>query len=296
MMPANSDSVSTPRRFVFRAVADRIWAARLPRIRRLVYANGGIGDELMLTAIAHVARKSGRPFHVLSQMPELWLENSDPVSVQTDLDRWLYARRRNWISTEIEHLSYHTQHTERHIAQQMADHLNLTLPQGWAPRLPRMQSRRRTARQIVLQNSCQGARYAATTKEWPADKWEQLVPLLPEFDIVQIGTTRDPGLTGVRDLRGQTSIPEAAAVIAESICFVGLESGLMHVAAAVGTPAVIVYGGRTAPAQTGYPFHRHITRSPVCVGCGLNDGCPNRMVCMEIPANEVAEAIRSILR
>lgn len=287
---------SVPKRAFFDAIANRIWAASRPRIEQIVYANGGLGDELMLTAIARAAWQLGRPIHVLSALPDVWRGNRQIASLQADLDRWLYARRRGWISTDIIHLAYQTSRAGRHIAQQMADHLSIELPLEWKPALPAIKAGRRHSNRIVLQNSCRGARYNSPTKEWPQKEWQSLVPLLAGFELIQLGTTRDPALLGVRDLRGRTSFPQAALLIAESACFVGLESGLMHVAAAVATPAVIVYGGRTRPSQTGYRVHQHIAREPDCAGCALNEGCPHEMVCMQIPAVEVAAAIHRVLR
>lgn len=282
---------------MIRALRDRIWARSRPRLARLVYANGGIGDELMLTAVAHEARLQGKPVHVLSDMQWLWRQNADPLSVQFGIERWHYAVRRGWIPTEIHHLAYDSRKAGRHIAQQMADHLGLTLPADWRPKLAWLSpASTRRPRQVVVQNSCRAARFASPAKEWPQHNWRRLVELLDGFHLLHIGMPEDPPLPGVTDLRGKTSLEDAARLIAESACFIGLESGLMHVAAAAETPSVIVYGGRTAPAQTGYPFHRNVTRQPSCAGCALNEECPNGMLCMDISPEEVAEAAAALAR
>lgn len=275
------------------AIIDRLWARRLPRIGRLFYANGGVGDELMLTAIARKARELGTPLNILTNLPDLWSTNQDPASVQTDVDRWHYARTRGWIDTEIVHVEYRTGNL-RHIAQQMADHAGLTLAFDWRPVLHLTKPPVREPRLIAVQNSCRGARYSASTKEWAPERWLELTRRLQtNFQLVQLGTPNDPPLAGVRDLRGRTSLRQAAEVIATAALFVGLESGLMHVAAAVHTPAVIIYGGRSRPLETGYAFNTNLTRSPECAGCGLNEGCPHALMCMDIPVAEVQEAVRS---
>jgi len=271
----------------------RLWSAWGAKPARVYYVNGGIGDELMLTAIAAAARAAGRPIHVLAAYPEIWRGNPAPLSVQTGVERWWYARQRGWITTEIIHLAYRTG-APGHIAEQMAAAAEVTLPPGWRPVLDVPGTQPREPRLIAVQISCRGARYAATTKEWPEAKWQELARrLATDFRLVQLGSTADPRLEGAEDRRGHTTLHEAAALIGRASLFLGLESGLQHVAAAVGTPAVIIYGGRSRPAETGYPFNHNLTRSPACAGCGLNDGCPHAMICMEIPVEEVAQHVHA---
>ncbi len=278
----------------FAGIRTRLWAAWGRKPAKVYYANGGIGDELMLTAVARAARIANQPIDVVARYPEIWTGNTDALSVGVEVDRWWHAQQRGWIGTEIVHLAYRTG-SPGHIAQQMADHLGLTLAPEWRPVLP-VPDGPRDRRLIVFQNSCRGARYAATTKEWPHARWNELAArLAPEFRLVQIGTTADPAVPGTEDRRGRTALLDAARLIAGAGLFLGLESGLQHVAAAVRTPAVIIYGGRSRPRETGYPFNRNLTREPACVGCGLNDGCPHQLVCLDIPVAEVEAAVRATL-
>lgn len=272
----------------------RLWAFSRPRLSRIVYANGGLGDELMLTAVAHAARVAGSPLHILTNLSELWRGNSDPLSVQSDVEHWFYAQRRGWVTTEIIHLAYES-HRVQHIARQMAAHIGVELAEDWRPILiPAQSAPQREPRLLVVQNSCRGARYQALTKEWPQDCWTRLSRALRQegFRLVQLGTNQDPILPEAEDWRGRTTLAEAVAWMRRAICFIGLESGLMHVAAAVHTPAVIIYGGRTRPSQTGYANHTNLFQDPGCAGCALNDNCPNGMRCMEIPVETVLAALR----
>ena len=273
----------------------RLWSAWGTKPDRVYYANGGIGDELLMTAVARASRTAGHPMHVLACYPSLWRDNPDPASVQTGLERWLYARLRGWIPTEIIHLAYRTG-APGHLADQMAAHVGVTLPAGWRPILSPAPSGKRDPRLIVIQNSCRGARFAATTKEWPQVRWQELAcRLARDFQLVQIGTSSDPPLAPAEDRRGRTTLHEAAGLLGQAALFLGLESGLQHVAAAMHTPSVIIYGGRSRPAETGYAFNHNLTRSPDCVGCGLNSGCPHNFICMEIPVNEVESCVRKAL-
>jgi ADP-heptose:LPS heptosyltransferase len=276
----------------------RLWSAFVLQPERIFYANGGIGDELMVTAIAAAARAAGRPIHLIAAYPDFWRGNSDPASLQTDVERWHYASLRGWIRTRIIHLGYKTG-APGHIAEQMAAHTGIRLPPGWRPVFDVTSAAGPAARDpklIVVQNSCSGARYSASTKEWPNDRWLALARrLTPDFQLVQIGTPSDPLLVGARDLRGRTTLREAAQILSGAALFLGLESGLQHIAAATSTPSVIIFGGRSRPTETGYPFNVNLTRSPACVGCGLNSGCTHEMICMDISVDEVEAAVRRSL-
>jgi hypothetical protein len=246
----------------------------------------------MLTAVARSARDAGRPLHILSDRPEVWQDNADIAGLETGIERWFYANRRRWLTVAIKHLPSSNQ-LSRHLAQQQADHLGLVLPRDWKPIFHFPQSPR-VARRLTFQISCRGAKYPSETKEWPLARWNELVGRLRgHYELVQLGTLHDPAIPGAHDLRGRTSLATAAQWIASSALFLGLESGLMHLAAAVTVPAVIIYGGRTRPSLTGYSSHVHLTRELSCTGCALNSGCPHDHRCLDIPVNEVEHAVRA---
>jgi heptosyltransferase II len=72
------------------------------------------------------------------------------------------------------------------------------------------------------------------------------------------------------DLTGRTSVREMAAVLERARMFIGCDSGPMHVAAAMGTPVLAIFGPGTA-AKTA-PFvdprrYRVVTRSFPCSPC-----------------------------
>ena len=88
-------------------------------------------------------------------------------------------------------------------------------------------------------------------KEWGAGNFGSTARMLaPDFKTVQLGSPSDPALPVDADLRGRTSLREAAAVLANSAAFVGLEGFLSHLARAVDCPAVVVFGGRARPEDS----------------------------------------------
>lgn len=57
-----------------------------------------------------------------------------------------------------------------------------------------------------------------------------------------------PPLPGVLDLRGRTTLAEAAAVIAAARCYVGIDSGLMWIAGSLQVPVIGLHGTSYIPA------------------------------------------------
>lgn len=86
-----------------------------------------------------------------------------------------------------------------------------------------------------------------STKAWPWDNVRQLVQLIGPDRVALIGNP-GPSVDGVTDLRGQTTLAEAAAVIQACACFVGIDSGPMWIASSFQVPAVGLYGTSYIPA------------------------------------------------
>lgn len=119
--------------------------------------------------------------------------------------------------------------------------------------------------------------------------------LAHDFQLVQIGAAQDPPLPVARDLRGRTSLREAAAILAASEAFVGLEGFLSHLARAVDCPAVVIFGGRAQPEVFGYTCNVNLYSAVDCAPCGLRDGCPHDLKCLaEILPETVAAAVREL--
>jgi heptosyltransferase-2/heptosyltransferase-3 len=97
------------------------------------------------------------------------------------------------------------------------------------------------------------------SKRWPAERFGELASdLVQRHDasIVVVGSESDRSATQatidftdahVTDLAEQLSVSELAAVCERSQLYVGNDSGMSHLAAAVGTPTVTIFGP-TSPA------------------------------------------------
>jgi heptosyltransferase-2 len=107
---------------------------------------------------------------------------------------------------------------------------------------------------------------------------------------------------------GRTSIVETAALIDRCDLFVGNDSGPMHIAAAVGTPVVAVFGpsnirawGPYTPPGEENP-HRVVARDLPCMPCfyrghsvGLKEGCGTRECLTLLRSGHVLEVCRERL-
>jgi len=98
------------------------------------------------------------------------------------------------------------------------------------------------------------------------------------------------------DLTGETTLREAISLIARCRLFVSNDSGLMHVAGALGTPTVAIFGS-TNPLTTSPVGQKSIviTKNVDCSPC-LKKTCPTDFICMDlITADEVYNTAVALL-
>lgn len=150
---------------------------------------------------------------------------------------------------------------------------------------------------IVL---CPGAAHAS--KRWPADHWRDLAALLAaRTTVVATGTRAERmPLPGAIDAFGLPLGP-TAALLAGATAVVANDSGLMHLAAAVGTPVVGLFGP-THPAFGYAPWQapqRVLERVLPCRPCATHGGprCPRgHHACLAgIAAAEVTTALGGLV-
>ena len=101
----------------------------------------------------------------------------------------------------------------------------------------------------------------------------------------------------VTDLSGKLSLKQLAALTARARCFIGVDSAPMHIAAAMQTPVVALFG--PSGEQEWGPWmtpQRVITSSHTCRPCG-NDGCAGSKVseCLTtLPVERVINAVEEL--
>jgi heptosyltransferase-2 len=150
-------------------------------------------------------------------------------------------------------------------------------------------------------------------KRWAADNFAELARRISkrhDCGVILLGDRADQAVSQrvasalgrrVIDLTGRTRIMEAAAAMRQSIAFVGNDSGLMHLAEAVGTPVVALFGPTVE--EFGYypslPSSKVIERGISCRPCSRNGSrpCPKgTQECLrDIPIEPVAEAFDDLV-
>jgi len=147
-------------------------------------------------------------------------------------------------------------------------------------------------------------------KELPYHKWIEIIDWIwEEFHIVSviIGSEAESkkaakladGCSGkVYNLAGRTNLVELAALLGFSSLHIGVDSAAPHIAAAVGTSTVTIYGPSDwrewAPRGE---HHRVVVAEEECVPC-YRKGCDNSNVsrCLEnMPVEKIEETIREAL-
>ena len=276
--------------------------------RSLLFGPLSIGDDLLCTAVLREARLRNTPFAMFSNRPELFADNRDPLALHPIDDHYIALLRRLGRTVVTPYYSSRDPSNPdreitppRHIIAEMCrlaglrgevslrPYLHLTPEElAAAPHLPR---------QIAIHSSAAAAAIPYPNKEWGTDRFTDISRLLSnEFSLVQIGSARDPAIPGVAlDLRGRTTLREAAAIQAASLIFIGLEGFLAHLARAVDCPSVVIQGGRTTAAQFGYSANIHLGVQMDCSPCGLRKDCPFQLACLrDLSPDVVADAARSL--
>jgi len=106
--------------------------------------------------------------------------------------------------------------------------------------------------------------------------------------------------TGIVDLSGQTSLSETTAIIKMSRMLITSDSGLMHIARAVGTPTIALFGSgiekKWAPHGASHiVINKHLKCSP-CTKFGYTPHCKYGVVCLSsIAPEEIISAAKGLL-
>lgn len=136
---------------------------------------------------------------------------------------------------------------------------------------------------------------ASPNKDWGWVRWQALVRLRPDLDWVQLGPRGTRLLTGVRHIHTEDFL--AACTWLGGACAAVLpEGGLHHAAAALGIPAVVIFGGMTSPANTGYDAHVNLFAAGPGSPCGMRVACDHCARAMAgITPETVAERLEQLL-
>jgi ADP-heptose:LPS heptosyltransferase len=137
---------------------------------------------------------------------------------------------------------------------------------------------------------------ASPNKQWGRHNWEQLAKLLRAADVhvYQMGPL-PPTMVPHATFAKTETVRQAAALIANSRAVICHEGALHHIAAAVGTPAVVIYGGYISPEVTGYDGQEALFAGDG-LGCGMRVACQHCRDAMDsIKPEAVVAALKRVL-
>jgi len=142
-------------------------------------------------------------------------------------------------------------------------------------------------------------------KRWPADRYSKLGDRLQselECNVILVGSESENDVSDavIRqsnkqpiDLTGKADLAEAVALLSEIDLLISNDMGLAHIAPAVGTQTIAIFGPTNDETTRPYSHNAEVIRKKVeCSPCMLRD-CPIDHRCMTgISVDEVFEAAK----
>jgi hypothetical protein len=124
---------------------------------------------------------------------------------------------------------------------------------------------------VVIEPNVPWHKAQAQNKDWGFRKYQAVATelLRAGYDVVQFGVGRDR-LAGARVVT-TPSFRHSLAVLRRAALGIMPEGGLHHAAAAVGIPAIVLFGGFIPPSATGYEMHVNLTGG--AMACGTISRC-----------------------
>lgn len=143
-------------------------------------------------------------------------------------------------------------------------------------------------------------------KHWFSDAWIQLIDQCQkqlQLSVIMLGGPADKvaakviaSESSVINLTGETSIPQAAALIANCQLLIGVDTGLTHLGTAFERPTICLFGSTKPYLQTDSERTHIIYHELECSPCRRNPVCNVAFTCMrDIRPKEVIAAAEKML-
>lgn len=143
------------------------------------------------------------------------------------------------------------------------------------------------------------------TKLWDDEKFAVLADLIKDrmkLDVVFTGSKKEDAadiMSRMREkginLGGETTLMELACIYKDALAVISTDSGPMHLAAAVDTPVIALFGP-TDPSRTGpYGAGHVIIRTDLSCSPCLLKKCPTKKCMTDILPEQVLAAVKEIV-
>ncbi len=237
--------------------------------RHYFQGSGGIGDDLLCTTAFHELRqRKVRGIVFATQYPGLFRGSPDLDAVidcpRPRLGRWL-REGLPFVRLGYAHYDPATDQDEpltQHVLIKICRVADLGADRAaplFISDFEEVAAGRLAENQMVIQTSALAAAHAIRNKEWFPDRFQAVCDYWrARHTVIQIGSLQDPPLAGAKDLRGQTSLRQSAAILANASVF--MRSGGIsdaprpscgNAAPSLSTAAASVRGkSATAPTST----------------------------------------------
>ncbi len=199
----------------------------------------------------------------------------------------------------------------RHVSRIFADSLVPWIPGGEALAAPHLSVDQRDferGQEWLSEHKHAGSLIAlhpgagSAAKRWAVDRFETLAHAILEDDRASVVLIEGPSEAGIAAGIARTlplpravqaiglPLPTLAAVLSRCVAFVGNDSGVSHLASALGVPSVVIFG----PTDPGHwaPLGDHVRvvcRKSACAACqgpgGLEHTCLDSISVEEVIAN-----------
>lgn len=239
----------------------------------------GLGDALFVTTVAREIKKRRPDCRIVvdSHWPQIFHNNADvaaafPASSQPRDDAITLDYETPWPPPR------------QHVLRTLCSRVGLENPDlktyYFTTREERMKARSiRTpsSRPLLVVHPFSGF-FAARSKQWDFRHWKRFLEMVPpEIETIRFGGVEDPATpterTHHREMVG-LDLRLTAALLEMADAFVGQESGLAHLATALGVPSVVIFTGFVPPDVFGYDRNINLAPDLPYAPCWQKDGCP----------------------
>ena len=290
-------------------LSNKVWGVKFfllnGKPNRVFRFGGGLGDHLMVTSVFREYRKRGEEgLWIMTDHPTIFEQNTDISRVVGD--NWRISKYCTYLGSTPTTLSYGNwigcqdkiEQPRSHILKEIMVRAGLTGEVDLRPWFPSVKDRsnKKLSSRICIQGAGTLSSTMMLNKQWIASRYMELaIELGKRYDLIQLGMPGESNIPSAQDLRGKLSIRETAEALSGSRFFIGQVGFLMHLARAVGTRSVIIYGGREKAWQSGYPCNENLETDPLCSPCWQSNHCDHNRVCLEdVQVGDVLDAVERI--
>jgi ADP-heptose:LPS heptosyltransferase len=269
--------------------------------------NGAMAE--LLPGIRVVRLPITAPFKALKiirrESFDLWLDGNPWPRLNALLSHFARARFKVGFNTpnQYRHLVYDLAVIHQKNIHELENYRNLIRPLGFNPiHLPKVEApEQKKEAYVVMHLFAGGSR--AHLKEWPQEKWRELIRHFPHHRIFLTGSKEDaPRLAslGAEVVAGKLSLKETAALLKKASLVISVDTGIMHLAAAVGAPVVALHGP-TSPARWGAIGPHVIAIQPdkdyePCIHLGFESLCKESRCMRSISVAQVLELAKMFVK